>query len=81
VQFLMADVAEGLRYLHALRIATRDIKPENIVYASEGNNTQLDMRDRAIIIDFTIAMEIPRDNLDLKISDKDGSPYFMAPEC
>ena len=55
VQFIFADVADGLRYLHhpELRVANRDIKPENIVFTTEAGGTSLNKRDRAMIVDFT----------------------------
>jgi serine/threonine protein kinase len=55
VQFIFADVASGLRYLHhpELRVANRDIKPENIVFTTEDGGTSLNKRDRAMIVDFT----------------------------
>ena len=51
----------GLKYLHHrnLRVANRDIKPENIVFTTEAGGTTLDVRSRAMIVDFTTAERVP----------------------
>jgi len=56
-QFLFADVAQGLAYMHhpKILVANRDIKPENIVVTTEAGGTSLGKRDRAMIVDFTTA--------------------------
>ncbi len=55
VQCMFADIADGIKYLHHpnLRVANRDIKPENIVYTTEDGGTAVGKRDRAMIVDFT----------------------------
>jgi serine/threonine protein kinase len=60
-QFLFADVAEGLAYLHhpKILVPNRDIKPENIVFTTELGGTSVGKRDRALIVDHTTAEEIP----------------------
>lgn len=48
-QFIFADVAQGIKYLHhpGVRVANRDIKPENIVFTSEKGSSAIGKRDRA----------------------------------
>jgi serine/threonine protein kinase len=63
---MFADIASGIKYLHHpnLRVANRDIKPENIVFTTEEGGTSLNLRSRAMIVDFTTAERIPADEPD-----------------
>jgi serine/threonine protein kinase len=38
-----------------IRVANRDIKPENIVFTTQAGGTNPSIRDRAQIVDFTTA--------------------------
>jgi len=83
-QFIFADVAAGLAYLHhpAIRIVNRDIKPENIVFATLEGGTSEKWRDRALIVDFTTAEKIPEGKEEtFKVCRDGGTPAFEAPEC
>lgn len=69
-----------------MKIAHRDIKPENILYVTAkgsgllGEDAVDDKEaDRVKITDFTVALELTRE--DLEISEKQGTPAFLAPEC
>lgn len=65
-------VAEGLLYLHEeMKIAHRDLKPDNILYLSDG--------DKVKIGDYTVAIEVHDENME--ISDLEGTKAFEAPEC
>ena len=69
---IFRQVAEGIQYLHnEMKIAHRDLKPENIMYVSDG--------DKVKIGDFTVAMEITDD--DMEIKNQEGTKAFEAPEC
>lgn len=69
-----------------MKIAHRDIKPENILYVTAKGSGLLpedapdDIEaDRVKIGDFTVALELVHD--DLRITEKQGTPAFLAPEC
>ena len=54
VAFIFKGVAEGINYLHnALKMAHRDIKPDNILFATNQFGTNNTHEDRAQIADFT----------------------------
>lgn len=68
---IVLQVASGLRYAHARKIAHRDIKPENIVYCSQ------DLSDlRVKIIDWGIAVSFAGQ----KMRAAAGTLKFAAPE-
>ena len=80
VRFIFKGVVEGLVYLHDTeKIANRDIKPENIVFATKENGTNKAEEDRAQITDFTTAVECPSD--EDEVSGDSGTKVFMPPEC
>ena len=58
--------------MHSLRIANRDIKPDNMVFASTGK------RVKAMIIDFTLAETIKHGQL---VDHDGGTPAFEPPEA
>lgn len=64
------DVVEGLMYLHSQNVIHGDIKPENLLIASDG---------RIKIGDFSIS-QIFKDNDD-ELHRSSGTPVFTAPEC
>lgn len=66
VQFVGASVLEGLSYMHDLKIAYRDLKPENVVIS----------RDGAVkLIDFQMAKTVAG-----RTFTTCGTPEYMAPE-
>ncbi|MFO0877126.1 MAG: serine/threonine-protein kinase [Gemmataceae bacterium] len=62
----MADVAEGIRLLHARDIIHRDVKPANLLLDTE--------QDEALLTDFGIAARLADP------ASVAGTPRFMAPE-
>ena len=60
--FIFRGVVEGLKYLHEKNLANRDIKPENIVFATTKNGTNNTLEDRAQITDFTTVIECPNED-------------------
>jgi len=70
----MAQIVNALSYLHARSILHRDIKPENFLVGDGiyGSTNMLKLAD------FGLAMRI--DSPNAKISQKCGTPAFMAPE-
>ena len=67
MSFIFKGVVEGLVYLHDKKnMANRDIKPENIVFATKVYGTNYNHEDRAQITDFTTVVECP--SPDYKVS-------------
>jgi len=60
-------------------MANRDIKPDNILFATKKDGTNPNYEDRAQIADFTTVVEIFDDNF--TVTDKAGTVAFMPPEC
>jgi len=82
-RFIFTQVASGLEYLHEVAlVANRDIKPDNILFTTKQGGTNIYSHDRAQITDFTTAFKLRRSNVDTKkISGRQGTPGFLAPEC
>lgn len=66
-KFLIANMIIGLEYLHENKIIHRDMKPENLVFDSDG---YLRITDLGI-------SRVMRDN---NYQDTSGTPGYMAPE-
>jgi serine/threonine protein kinase len=63
----MADVAEGLRAVHASGLVHRDIKPANILWDADA--------DEARLTDFGLAARLT------EAGGRAGTPFYMAPEA
>ena len=68
-----------------MKIAHRDIKPDNILYMTEKGTGLLSPEepddketDLVKIGDFTVALELTRE--EVRVNDKLGTPAFLAPE-
>jgi len=70
VATLVAEVAEALASAHAAGVVHRDVKPSNILFASDG---------RAMLADFGVARQIATGRL-TSAGDVAGTPAYMAPE-
>ena len=80
--FIFSQVANGIEYLHDVAyVANRDLKPDNILFTTKAGGTNIYLPDRAQITDFTTAFKFNRKTKDIvKISSRQGSPGFLAPE-
>lgn len=81
-RFIFSQVASGIEYLHDVAlVANRDLKPDNILFTTKQGGTNCYSHDRAQITDFTTAFKLHHSTADIvKISSKQGSPGFLAPE-
>lgn len=64
--FYITEIVTALEYLHSLKIAYRDLKPENLLVAADGH-----LR----ITDFGFAKQIEDRSFTLC-----GTPEYLAPE-
>ena len=72
---IMKQILSCISYLHKMNIVHRDIKPENMMLKEKDNKeNNLEIK----LIDFGTATEIKKKNK--KLTEKIGSPYYMAPE-
>mmetsp|Transcript_57934 Transcript_57934/g.130948 ORF Transcript_57934/g.130948 Transcript_57934/m.130948 type:complete len:424 (-) Transcript_57934:75-1346(-) len=74
VAHLMAQILEGLTYLHSKSICHRDVKPQSILLAAGG---LLSESAQAKLSGFGLAVHIPKGTVNTQ---KVGTPAFMAPE-
>lgn len=65
----LAQVTRAVRHLHALRLAHRDLKPDNVLVATDGT-----LR----LCDFGFARVVA--HVDERLYTQCGSPVYMAPE-
>jgi serine/threonine protein kinase len=68
-KFILANIILCLQYIHSQRIFHRDVKPENLVFDSNGY---------LHLTDFGIAHEL---EIDEGVIDSSGTPGYMAPEA
>jgi WD40 repeat protein/tRNA A-37 threonylcarbamoyl transferase component Bud32 len=76
---LVAEVAEGLDYAHAMGLVHRDIKPGNII-VEYGPGDQASRLGRPLIMDFGLAL---RDQAEVTMTldgQVIGTPAYMSPE-
>lgn len=70
----VGQILSGLTFLHAQRIAHRDIKEENLILASAPNADWTNLR--VVIID----LGLNKPNIEADIHTACGSPQYVAPE-
>ncbi|XP_032822595.2 MAP kinase-activated protein kinase 2-like [Petromyzon marinus] len=68
---IMRDIGQAVQSLHAMNIAHRDVKPENLLYTSKKPNALLKLTD------FGFAKETTRCN---SLATPCYTPYYVAPE-
>ncbi|XP_077182050.1 MAP kinase-activated protein kinase 3 [Paroedura picta] len=68
---IMRDIGTAIQHLHAMNIAHRDVKPENLLYTSKGKDAVLKLTDFGFAKETTIqnALQTPC-----------YTPYYVAPE-
>jgi len=64
------SVSEGLRFLHSLGVAHRDVKPSNLIYSTSRKELKL--------IDFSLAGVAPKE--EMSFHGNVGTKGFVAPE-
>ena len=69
----MKQIFWAISYIHSRGICNRDIKAENFLISSQGEDPQLKMIDFGLSSKFTIGEE-------LCLSEAVGTPYYVAPE-
>ncbi|KAM7422297.1 hypothetical protein PAMA_010386 [Pampus argenteus] len=67
---IMKSIGEAIQFLHAINIAHRDVKPENLLYSSKKPNALLKLTD------FGFAKETTHNSLATPCF----TPYYVAPE-
>ncbi|XP_004697787.1 serine/threonine-protein kinase H2 [Echinops telfairi] len=70
---ILQMVADGIRYLHTLRITHRDLKPENLLYYHPGAESKI------LITDFGLANSGNKRG-DWSMTTLCGTPEYIAPE-
>ncbi|KAM6216117.1 serine/threonine-protein kinase H2 [Rhynchocyon petersi] len=70
---ILRMVADGVRYLHTLRITHRDLKPENLLYYHPGAESKI------LITDFGLANSGNKSG-DWTMRTLCGTPEYIAPE-
>ncbi|XP_008294255.1 MAP kinase-activated protein kinase 2 [Stegastes partitus] len=68
---IMRSIGEAIQFLHAINIAHRDVKPENLLYSSKQPNAVLKLTD------FGFAKETTSHN---SLATPCYTPYYVAPE-
>ncbi|XP_035517552.1 MAP kinase-activated protein kinase 2 [Morone saxatilis] len=68
---IMKSIGEAIQLLHAINIAHRDVKPENLLYSSKRPNALLKLTD------FGFAKETTSHN---SLATPCYTPYYVAPE-
>uniref|UniRef100_A0A8C9WJD4 non-specific serine/threonine protein kinase n=1 Tax=Scleropages formosus TaxID=113540 RepID=A0A8C9WJD4_SCLFO len=68
---IMRSIGEAIQFLHAINIAHRDVKPENLLYTSKRPNAVLKLTD------FGFAKETTAHN---SLATPCYTPYYVAPE-
>ncbi|XP_016869418.1 serine/threonine-protein kinase H2 isoform X1 [Homo sapiens] len=70
---ILQMVADGIRYLHALQITHRNLKPENLLYYHPGEESKI------LITDFGLAYSGKKSG-DWTMKTLCGTPEYIAPE-
>ena len=70
---LLADIANGLEYIHGQRILHRDMKPENVLLQKKSEVL------RAKIADFNLSVQLNSSAASQK-SSRVGTSYYFSPE-
>ncbi len=71
------EIAQGLRVVHALGIADRDLKPANVMYRTVPAHAGTGLEERLVLVDFGIAKNLAKAGVTTIAT---GTPHYMAPE-
>ena len=71
---LFYQMCRALEFIHNLGIIHRDIKPQNLIFENDSEDA------RIRLIDFGFAINAPKEDENIELTQVVGTPNYMAPE-